>query len=140
MLKLDWTLLAAGTVFLVTLWALNVLLFRPLWRVLDERRARGADTRADAARKLDYERALSEECEARLKGEKQKGYQLSEAVRREAVEARQVRLAQAREHAEARLTEAREMVRLEVESARVELKRSAEEMARIIADRILERA
>jgi F-type H+-transporting ATPase subunit b len=140
MLTLDWTLLAAGTVFLLTLWALNALLFRPLWRVLDERRVRGADTRAEAVRKLDFERALSEECEARLKRERQKGYQLAEAVRREAVEARQVRLAQAREHAEAQLTEAREKVRLEVESARVELKRSAEQLARIIADRILEKA
>ena len=140
MLTLDWTLLASGLVFLVALWALNSLMFRPLLRVLDERRNRSVETQKMAANLLRSREALLAEFEGQVRKQRQQGYQLAEAVRREAGEARLQRIGQAREEAERLLHEARERVQGEVRAAKSELRQGAEQMSQIIAARILERS
>ena len=140
MLKLDWTLLATGVVFLLTLWALNGLLFRPLLQVLDERRVRSVETQKQAADFLRSREALLGKYDMKIREQKQQGYQLAEKVRREAGEARLQRLSQARNEAERLLDDAREKVQEEVRVAKTELRRGAEQMAQIIVTRILERS
>lgn len=140
MITLDWTLLATGVVFLLTLWALNSLLFRPLLRVMDERAALTTDTREVASEKLEYQEALFQEYSEKLKQEKQRSYQLAESVRKEALQERQERLAKAREESEAQLRKAREEVSAEVEAVKGELRKNAEEIAEIISSRVLHRS
>ncbi|MFZ0426616.1 MAG: ATP synthase F0 subunit B [Acidobacteriota bacterium] len=140
MLQLDWTLLATGLVFLVTLWALNNLMFRPLLGVLDERRVRSVETQKEAAGLLRSREALLAQYETRIREQRQQGYQLADAVRREAGEARLQRIGQAREEAERLLDEAKAKVQEEVVAAKAELRRGAEQTAQIIVSRILERS
>ena len=140
MLKLDWTLLATGVVFLLTFWVLNGLLFGPLLRVLDERRRRSVETQKQAAASLRSREALLAEYETKVREQRQQGYRLAEAVRREAGEARLRRLGQARDEAERLLGDSRQKVQEEVSAAKVELRRGAEQMAQIIVSRILERS
>jgi F-type H+-transporting ATPase subunit b len=137
MISLDWTILAAGIVFLFTLWALNKLLFKPLLNVLDQRRSLTVETREEASQKTEYREALLREYLEKVKQEKQKGYQLVEAVRKETMEERRKRIFEARSEAESLMNKARAEVNEEVESVKQELKRDAEEMAEIIADRVL---
>jgi F-type H+-transporting ATPase subunit b len=137
MISLDWTILAAGIVFLFTLWALNKLLFKPLLNVLDQRRSLTIETREEASQKTEYREALLQEYLEKVKQQKQKGYQLVEAVRKETMEERRKRIFEARSEAESLMNKARAEVNEEVESVKQELKRDAEEMAEIIADRVL---
>lgn len=137
MISLDWTILAAGIVFLFTLWALSKLLFKPLLNVLDQRRSLTIETREEASQKTQYREALLREYLEKIKEQKQKGYQLVEAVRKEMLEERRERIFEARSEAESLMNKARAEVKEEVESVKRELKRDAEEIAEIIADRVL---
>jgi F-type H+-transporting ATPase subunit b len=139
MIDLNWTLLAAGTVFLLTLWALNKLLFRPLLQVLDERRARTSDLLKLAAEKMDYHDALFDEYADKIKQERQKGYARAEASRKEAMEERQQLIGKARGEAEDLREKARTQIEQEVELVRKKLDRNAEEIAGVITAQILEK-
>lgn len=140
MLTLDWTLLATGIVFLLTLWALNRLLFHPLLQVLDERRVRSVETQKQAADSLRSREALLGQYESRIREQRQQGYQLAEAVRREASGARLERLSRARDETERLLADARARVQEEVSAAKTELRHGAEQIAEIVVARILERS
>ena len=139
MITLDWTILAAGIVFLFTLWALNKLLFKPLLDVLDQRSSLTVETREEASQKAEYREALFQEYLEKIKQEKQRGYQSAEAVRKETMEERRKRISTARSEAEALMNKAKADVDIEVESVKQELKSDAEEMAKIIANRVLEK-
>lgn len=139
MITLDWTLLAAGAVFLLTLWALNSFLFRPLFRILDERRSQTVETQRRASEKIEYRKALAAEYENKLKEERKEGYRLAEAIRHEALEQRQLKLSQTKAQAQERLTKTRQEIQQDIESAKADLQRSAEEMSLNIAHRILEK-
>jgi len=139
MITLDWTILAAGIVFLFTLWALNKLLFKPLLDVLDQRSSLTVETREEASQKAEYREALFQEYLEKIKQEKQRGYQLAEAVRKETMEERRIRISEARSEAEALMNKAKAEVDREVESVKQDLKSDAEEIAKIIANRVLEK-
>lgn len=139
MITLDWTILAAGIVFLFTLWALNKLLFKPLLDVLDQRRSLTIETREEASQKTEYREALFQKYMEKIKQEKQKGYQLAEAVRKETMEERRGRISEARSEAEVLMNRAKAEVDKEVESVKQKLKSDAEGMAELIADRVLEK-
>jgi F-type H+-transporting ATPase subunit b len=140
MISIDWTILVAGAVFLLTLWLLNKCLFTPLLRVLDERRAKTTGLREEASRKLEYEAALFQEYSEKIKAEKRRGYQLAESARREAVDQRQEKLVGAREESETLVRQAKAEIELEVDKAKQKLEKDAEEMAAAIAVRVLEKA
>ncbi len=140
MLTLDWTLLASSLIFLATLWALNSLLFRPLLRVLDERKVLSVGTLAGAERTLEQRDALEASCDAKTREARQEAYQVAEQIRKEALAARQERVTQARDETEARLKKARLNLEAEVEAVRKELGPTAEEVARMIASRVLKKS
>ena len=75
----------------------------------------------------------------KIKQEKQKGYQLAEAVRKETIEERRGRISEARSEAEVLMNRAKAEVDKEVESVKQELKSDAEGMAELIANRVLEK-
>lgn len=140
MIELDWTLPIASAVFLVTLFALNRLLFKPLFRVLDERRARTSDLRERAQGILDSYQSRFEDYQGKVKEEKQLGYQLAESVRSEALRERQQKIFQTRAASQALLEEAKKQIHQELASAQAQLRREAEEVARTITARVLGRA
>jgi len=137
MLTLDWTLLASSIIFLTTLWALNTLLFRPLLRVLDERKVLSVETLAGAERTIEQQEALEANCDAKTREARQEAYQVAEQIRKEALAARQERVTLARDATDARLKEARLDLQAEVEAVKKELGQTAEEVARLIASRVL---
>ncbi len=140
MIDLNWTLVAAGAVFLFTLWGLNKLLYKPLLHVLDERRARTVDVRKFAAEKLDYHEALFDEYSEKIKLEKQKGYARAETSRKEALEERKRLIGEARSQADALREKARSHIVQEAELVKQKLERNAEEIAEIIAAQVLEKS
>jgi len=139
MIDLNWTLLAAGIVFLITLWALNKLLFGPLLRVLDERRSKTSGLQKLAAEKLDYHEALFREYAEKTKQERQRGYAHAEASRKEVMAERQRLIGKARGEAEALRGKSRAQLEQEVKLVRQKLHQDAEEIAGVITARILEK-
>ncbi len=139
-INLDWTLPIASLVFLIALFALNQLLFKPVFRVLDERRAKTVDLRHQAQEKLGYQRALLDQYQARVKEERQAGYKLTDSRKAGAVTERQQRLSQARQEAERLVKQAKEDVEAEREAAKAQLQRESREIARLITTRVLQRS
>lgn len=135
----DLTLLIQILLFLIFMWTLNRLLFRPTLRVLEERDRQIAGGRREAA---DLEARISEAVstyegsirEARAQGEKGRARFVQEASVEEARIAREGR---------ARAAEATEKIRTEIsretEKARSELEGRVREFADLIAERVLGR-
>jgi F-type H+-transporting ATPase subunit b len=126
--------------FAVLIYPLHVLLFRPVFRVLDERRERidGARARAeklesDARRTLErYQGSIRE---VREESERARRGRLDEA------RAEQARIAsEARGEAESEVERARRSLAESLEGARASLRQSAEELSRQAAERILGRS
>lgn len=140
MITLDWTIFVAGATFLFSLWALNRFLFQPIFSVLEKREGLTLEKEQEAAQKLEYRNALYEEYSEKIKEEKQKGYQLAETVRKEAVAKRHEKVVEARAKAEEVLANARAEVESEVNEVRDKLRRDAEELADEITKRLLEKA
>ena len=140
MLTPDWTLPVAAAVFLTTLFILNRVLFRPLFQVLAERRARTTQVSGRVQEILDEHQVLHEQYQQELAEERQAGYKLAESVRTESLKEGNNRIVQARRQAESMLANARSEIEADLDSAKRQLTREAEETARILADRILDRA
>ncbi len=138
MISPDWTLIASALIFLLTLVGFNQLLLQPLLRVLEQRKARTIDVVHSASQEGDRYHALVSEYEQRIKEERQAGYRRADEVRSEAVKARQAQVAETRQQAQEMVGEARKRIEEELESARGELKGEAEQIAALIAGRVLE--
>ena len=140
MMTLDWTILVAAAIFLVTLFGLTQLLFRPLFRVLDERREVTSDLRQRAQEILGRYQLLLEKYQERIQEEKKSGYKLAESVRNETLKERQRRISEAQAEAKSLVERARSEIRQELVSAQERLKREADKIAQIIAVKVLGRA
>lgn len=137
MIALDWSMAVSSAIFILTWFALSRLLLRPLLRVLEERQARTTGVFEDADSFEERVNSLIATYERRIKEEKQAGFKLAEQVRNEALSVRQDKISEARSQAHGLLEEAKSQVRAELAEARQELQHEAEEMARIISDRVL---
>jgi F-type H+-transporting ATPase subunit b len=133
-------LLALILLFVVLIFPVNSLVFRPLLRVLDEREERIAGTRSRAA-KLEgeaadllarYERSVAETRDESERGRRA----LLEEVRAEA----QRETAAARGEAESRIEQARREVADSLEGARATLRAQSQDLAREAAAQVLGRA
>ncbi len=139
-INLDWTLPVASLVFLIALFALNQLLFKPVFRILDERRAKTIDLRHQAQEKLVYQRALLDQYQARIKEERQAGYKLTDSLKTAAMAERQEQLSKARLDAELLVKQAKKDLDAERETAKAHLSKESREIARLITARVLQRS
>lgn len=139
MIAVDATLLVQLVAFLLLLVFMNVLLFKPLLRLLEARKGRVEGTLA-AARQLEQEtQRLVAEYEAKLQEAREQAASEREQLLQQAVSQTQVMLRDAAAEAEARLDEGRRAIARDVADAQVELRRQAEELAREIAQKLLGR-
>lgn len=137
MIILDWTLGASALIFLLTLVALNRILFRPLFRVLEQRRAATTGALANAEDGQELYQAKVDEYEDRLRSERQAGYQQAEETRQEGLRQKQARVSEARAKAEAQIQEAHDRLDAELEKAKAQLQKEAEQIASAISQKVL---
>jgi len=135
-----WVLFLLIAAFAVLIVPMDRLLFRPLFRVLDERAERIEGARKRAGELEAEADALLE----RYEGEVARTREEAARERRErAAKAREEELAatgEARGEAEERLEQARREVDEALEKARRDLRRESEALARLAAERVLGRA
>jgi F-type H+-transporting ATPase subunit b len=127
-------------IFVALVYPVNTLIFRPIFRVLDERDAKIAGTQAKAE-KLFVE---ADEVLARYEGSVREVRAEAEQARKQVLKSARgdgaSRTAEARAGAEREVTHAREEVAAALESARGELRTHTEGLARDVAAQALGRS
>jgi len=125
--------------FWVAYWLVKRYLIGPVDRVVTERTRRIDGAEAQYTAKHEESLAATERIEAELDDAAREAGRIRSAHRQQAMESRQQRLDAARKTADDRLAEAVESLDREADGARDELRRRAEELARLFAGRLLER-
>ena len=124
---------------LTTATVLNLLLFKPLLRVMGARAHAVQSARELAATAAAKAQAASDEFEARTRAARAEVHQQMEATRRAAQERRSQLLAEARSQSGERTAQALAQIRAEVDAARARIARDADALATSIAERVLGR-
>lgn len=140
MISVDWSLIPAIIIFLITVVALNYLLIRPLARVQEEREMRTTGLMSQTRRSLEHHLHLFEQYQATIKNARMEGYRLAEKARADALLYRKKALERARNGAEQLIREAGDSIQTQVIAAKARLEREAQDMAGRIASAILQRS
>ena len=140
MISIDWSIIPAILIFLLTILALNTLLFKPVTRIREERESRTSGLMARTRQDLAHHLQLFDQYEATIKSARMKGYRLVEKARSEALLERTAALDQARVSAEDLMREQRNAIQTQVTVAKTRLEVEAQEMARRISASILQRS
>jgi len=139
MISLDWSIIPAIIIFVVTIFALNFLLFRPVLKVHAERERRTTGLMSQIREDLDHHMQLFDQYQATIKNARMEGYRMVEKSRLEAMQFRNNVMEKARKNAEQLSQDAREAIRSQVADAKVNLVPDAKEIAGQIASAILQR-
>jgi F-type H+-transporting ATPase subunit b len=140
MISVDWSIIPAILIFLLTIVALNSLLFRPVTRVQAEREKKTTGLMSQTRQDLAHHLQLFDQYQATLKNGRLEGYRLIEKVRSGALLRRGEALDEARKSAQGLMLEARGSIQTQVMEAKAHLEREAREMAGSIASAILKRS
>lgn len=138
-LSLDGSFLFIFISIFVLIFILNATLFRPINQVLDERERLSGGRLAEARQMLaQYEERL-QYYEAQTRAARAASYQLLEAQRRQALNARQEMLAQVKAETSAQIEAAKQEIADQVKVTRASLEQEARVLAMSISSNILQR-
>ncbi len=140
MVNLDYTLFIQMVNFIVLVILMNFLIFKPILKILDERRGNIDGAMAEARRLMEEAERLMEEYNKKVLEVRQQALQIVNEGRVQAVEEQRKALAKAREEAEAQIKTLRERIEHEQEEASTALKRMVQALSISIAERLLGRA
>jgi F-type H+-transporting ATPase subunit b len=139
MIEIDQTLIIQIVNFIIFLVILNYLIFKPVVRVLDERRDRIDGTR-ERAQQMEAEiQTKLEAYEERIQEAKSRAVHEKETFRREAESLSKETVEKARRELARDIPIIRKQIASETDRARQELEKTAQDMARDIACRVLGR-
>ena len=135
----DGSLVFVLFLFLILVFVLNRLLFRPIGRVLDERQTltEGATNEARAARR-EYDARLAE-YEATIRQARAESYKRSEQQRAAVVEERRHLIDEAKQHANGQIERAKQEIEQQVVLARTALESESRQIAERISRTVLGR-
>lgn len=140
MLDFNITLVYQVISFFILLFILNEFLFKPVFKVLEEREKKTTGT-VEEADKIDGDAAQgTEEYEKSMKDAALKGHEKRNAIRQEGVEKEREILEDTRKEVAAELGKLREDLGKEKDKALVELKTATAEISKEIAGKIIGRA
>lgn len=133
------SLLFVMVCFWVTLWLVQRFLIRPVGAVADERQRRLDDAQQEWAAKNEEHLVAVARVEDEMRGAAKEAGGIRAEARQKAMDERQKALAEARARADEHLVGVLDGFEREAETARAELRRRAEDLARLLAGRLLGR-
>jgi F-type H+-transporting ATPase subunit b len=136
----DGSLFVHIAIILIMIWVLNRTLFRPINRILAEREARTGGTQGSAAAVLQQVDQKLAAYEKGLRDARGAGYQKMEAVRAEAMAARQTELGAVRDEVGGLVKAEKDSIAQQAAEAKAALLIEAKESASSISARILRRS
>jgi F0F1-type ATP synthase membrane subunit b/b' len=139
MIEINLSLVLVMLCFWMTLWLVYRFLIRPVGAVVDERRHRIDDAQQEWTATNEEQLAAIAKVEEELTGAAKEAAGARAEIRQTALDERQSTLDAARAQADERLTAALGDLEQEADAARDELRRRAEELARMLAGRLLGR-
>jgi len=139
MIDIDWTLFAQLLNFLVLVFLLNMVLFRPVRKILLDRKARYEAFQDDIAGLADKQAGILGQVDEELTAARREGLGLREGLRQEGAQAEGSLLEQVKKEVEAEWTKVEAKIKKDVVKAREALKAQAQDFAMALATKILGR-
>ncbi len=140
MVSIDYTLIIQIINFVVLIWALNLVLYRPIRGIINQRteKVEGLETGIERFEQdvVDKDQAIKDG----LKEARTKGVQEKETLENEAKELEKQKIEEINERARQDLAKVREQIARDMESARQSLEAEVDKFADDISQKILGRA
>jgi F-type H+-transporting ATPase subunit b len=139
MIDIDWTLYAQIINFLLLVFLLNVVLFRPIRNVLKERQAKLLAQESEINVLTDKGRSLEEEIKEELAAARRDGAGAREALKQEGAQAEATLLEEVKRQAELEWATVEKKIKADMAKARKSLQTQAQSFAQLLATKILGR-
>lgn len=139
MIDLNWTLFVQIANFLLLVFLLNFVLFRPIRRSLKDRQAALAAHEADLSRLTEEGQGLDQETRDRLAAARREGLSQREGLRQEGSQAEASLLDQVKKEVEGEWAQVEKKIKDDMAKARKSLKAQAQSFAQLLAAKILGR-
>jgi F-type H+-transporting ATPase subunit b len=139
MIDIDWTLFVQILNFLVLVFLLNIVLFRPIRKILQARQARLASLEGDINGLADNRQGVLGEVDEQLTAARREGLGLREGLRQEGSQAETSLLEQVKKEVDAQWSKVEAKIKKDVGKAREALSAQAQDFAQALATKILGR-
>ena len=139
MIDIDWTLYAQIINFLLLVFLLNVVLFRPIRNALKERQAKLLAQEAAINVLMDQGRSLEDEIKEELAAARRAGAGARETLKQEGAQAEVTLLEEVKRQVEVEWATVEKKIKADMAKARASLKTQAQSFAQLLATKILGR-
>ena len=139
MIDIDWTLFAQLINFLLLVFLLNMVLFRPIRKALQDRQARLAQEEAAASQMELESQGLSAEIKEKLAAARRDGAGQREALKQEGSQAEAALLEEVKKQADLEWAQVEKKIKADMTKARESLKKQAQGFAQLLAAKVLGR-
>jgi F-type H+-transporting ATPase subunit b len=139
MIDIDWTLYAQIINFLLLVFLLNVVLFRPIRNALRERQAKVLAQEAEINLLTDQGRSLEDEILEELAAARRAGAGARETLKQEGAQAEATLLDEVKRQVELEWATVEKKIKADMAKARASLKTQTQSFAQLLATKILGR-
>jgi F-type H+-transporting ATPase subunit b len=139
MIDIDWTLFAQIINFLLLVFLLNVVLFRPIRNALRERQAKLLAQEAEINLLTDQGRSLEDEILEELAAARRAGAGARETLKQEGAQAEATLLDEVKRQVELEWATVEKKIKADMAKARASLKTQTQSFAQLLATKILGR-
>ncbi len=139
MIDIDWTMFAQLINFLLLVFLLNVVLFKPIRTCIRDRQARMLAQEADINLLLDQGRSLEDEIKEKLAEARREGAGARENLKQEGAQAEISLLEEVKRQVEVEWATVEKKIKSDMAKARASLQTQAQSFAHLLATKILGR-
>ena len=139
MIDIDWTLYAQLINFLLLVFLLNVVLFRPIRNAIKDRQAKLLAQEAEFNLLMDQGRSLEDEIKEKLAAARREGAGARETLKQEGAQAEASLLEEVKRQVEVEWATVEKKIKADVAKARTSLHKQAQTFAQLLATKILGR-
>jgi F-type H+-transporting ATPase subunit b len=139
MIDIDWTLFAQIVNFLLLVFLLNVVLFRPIRNAIKDRQAKLLAQEAEFNLLMDQGRSLEDEIKEKLAAARREGAGARETLKQEGVQAETSLLEEVKHQVEVEWATVETKIKADMAKARKSLQKEAQTFAQLLATKILGR-
>ncbi len=139
MIDIDWTLYAQIINFLLLVFLLNVVLFRPIRKALKDRQARLLAQETEINVLTDKGRSLEDEIREELAAARRDGAGARESLKQEGAQAEATLLEEVKRQAELEWATVEKKIKADMAKARKSLQTQTQSFAQLLATKILGR-
>ena len=139
MIDIDWTLYAQIINFLLLVFLLNVVLFRPIRNALKERQAKLLAQETEINLLTDQGRSLEDEIKEELAAARRAGAGARETLKQEGAQAEATLLEEVKRQAELEWATVEKKIKADMAKARKSLQTQTQSFAQLLATKILGR-